>query len=146
EEELIARIHEATGDAAEVIMTIASSLAPVPKVGLLKYARNLYKANKAMVAAKRGSKLLNQFNSVESLIQGAGKFSRVKGAQQAFIKGDGSSIFKAISQGSVGRTMSGGYILKDGTILHNHLSTKTGIYTIDIHRSSGQIFKIRVTP
>ncbi|MEM0942168.1 MAG: hypothetical protein AAGI25_20610, partial [Bacteroidota bacterium] len=52
EEELIARIHEATGDAAEVIMTIASSLAPVPKVGLLKYTRNLYKANKAMVAAK----------------------------------------------------------------------------------------------
>ncbi|MEM6738244.1 MAG: HNH endonuclease, partial [Bacteroidota bacterium] len=52
EEELIARIHEATGDAAEVIMAIASSLAPVPKIGLLKYARNLYKANKAIVAAK----------------------------------------------------------------------------------------------
>ncbi|MEM9391995.1 MAG: hypothetical protein AAGA02_16065, partial [Bacteroidota bacterium] len=62
EEELIARIHEATGDAAEVIMAIASSLAPVPKVGLLKYARNLYKANKAIVAAKRGIKAIQAGN------------------------------------------------------------------------------------
>ncbi|MEM6738419.1 MAG: DUF2380 domain-containing protein, partial [Bacteroidota bacterium] len=61
EEELIARIHEATGDAAEVIMAIASSLAPVPKVGLLKYARNLYKANKAIVAAKSSNTVFRSF-------------------------------------------------------------------------------------
>ncbi len=54
----------------------------------------------ASTAATGGAKLLNQFNSVESLLQNAGKFSRVKGgAQQAFIRGDGASVFKTISQG-----------------------------------------------
>ena len=98
------------------------------------------------LGVKGDTKLLNQFNSAESLIKEAGELSPVKGGLQGFVKGDGASIFKAISQGSVGRTTRGGYILKDGTVLHNHLSTKTGIYTIDIHRASGQIFKIRVAP
>ena len=94
---------------------------------------------------KGGTKLLNQFNSVESLLQNAGKFSRIKGgAQQAFIKGDGASIFKAISQGGT-RQANGTILMKDGTTLFNHFSSKTGVYTIDINRAS-QVFKIRVTP
>lgn len=52
-----------------------------------------------VVAAKTSTKLLNQFNSAESLIQGAGKLSRVKGAQQGFVKGNVDDIFKSITQG-----------------------------------------------
>jgi hypothetical protein len=53
----------------------------------------------AGTAAKGGVKLLNQFNSAESLIQGAGKLSRIKGAQQGFVKGNVDDIFKSITQG-----------------------------------------------
>ena len=86
---------------------------------------------------------LNQFNSVESLIEGAGTLSKVNAGMQGFVKGDGASIFKALTQNAVGRTARGGYILQDGTILFNHFSTKTDVYTIDINKS-GQVFKIRV--
>lgn len=101
-------------------------------------------AIESRTAARGSTKLLNQFNSVESLIQGAGRFSPVKGAQQAFIKGDGASIFRAISQGGA-RQANGTVLMQDGTILFNHFSSKTGVYTIDINRA-GQVFKIRVTP
>jgi RHS repeat-associated protein len=96
--------------------------------------------------ASGGTKLLNQFNSVESLIQGAGNLTKVKAGMQGFVKGDGASIFKAISQNTVSRTAKGGYVLQDGTTLFNHYSTKTGLYTIDINKVSGEIFKIRIKP
>ena len=65
---------------------------------------------------------------------------------QGFVKGDGPSIFKAVTNGSIGTTSKGGLIMQDGSTIFNHLSTKSGIYTIDIHKASGQIFKIRITP
>ena len=106
---------------------------------------NSVASGSAANAAKGSTKLLNQFNSVESLLQNAGKFSRVKGgAQQAFVKGDGASIFKAISQGGT-RQANGTILMKDGTTLFNHFSSKTGAYTLDINRA-GQIFKLRITP
>jgi hypothetical protein len=95
-------------------------------------------------AAKTSTKLLNQFNSAESLIQGAGNLTKVKAGMQGFVKGDGASIFKAISQGGT-RQANGTILMKDGTTLFNHFSTKTGVYTIDINKA-GQIYKIRVTP
>ena len=95
-------------------------------------------------AAKGGTKLLNQFNSAESLIQGAGNLTKVKAGMQGFVKGDGASIFKAISQGGT-RQANGTILMQDGTTLFNHFSTKTGVYTIDINKA-GQIYKIRVTP
>jgi len=42
------------------------------------------------VGAKEGTKLLNQFNSVESLIQATDKLSPVKAGLQGFVKGDGA--------------------------------------------------------
>ena len=89
---------------------------------------------------KNTPKLLNQFNSVDSLLGNAGKFTRLKGGiQQAVIKGDGNSIFKAISQGGK-QLQSGAVKLSDGTILNKHLSTNTGQLTIDINKG-GQLFK-----
>ncbi|MEM6362743.1 MAG: hypothetical protein AAF731_21820, partial [Bacteroidota bacterium] len=52
EDILIERIHSAQTAAGNVIINVATTIAPVPKVGLLRYAGKLYKANKAMVAAK----------------------------------------------------------------------------------------------
>jgi len=94
---------------------------------------------------KESKALLNQFNNVESLIQGAGKLTKVNVGLQGFVKGDGANIFKTLTQDAVGRTARGGHVLKDGTILFNHFSTKTGVYTIDINKA-GQIYKIRVSP
>jgi len=110
-----------------------------------KGARTAATVGEVAEAAKGGTKLLNQFNSAESLIQGAGNLTKVNAGLQGFVKGDGQSIFKAITQGSVGTTSRGGIIMKDGTTLFNHFSTKTGVYTIDINKAS-QMYKIRVTP
>jgi hypothetical protein len=96
-------------------------------------------------AVKTSTKLLNQFNSAESLIQGAGNLTKVNAGMQGFIKGDGNSIFKAITNGSIGTTSRGGIIMPGNTTIFNHFSTKTGIYTIDINKA-GQMFKIRITP
>ncbi|MEA1786483.1 RHS repeat-associated core domain-containing protein [Arenibacter sp. GZD96] len=107
------------------------------KTGIKVGARSV-----ASSAAKTSTKLLNQFNSAESLIQGAGSLAKVKAGMQGFVKGDGASIFKAISQGGT-RQANGTILMQDGTTLFNHFSTKTGIYTIDINKA-GSVFKIRV--
>jgi len=111
---------------------------PLSLLKLLRNTRGLFKT------AKEGTKLLNQFNSSESLIHGAGNLTKVKAGMQGFVKGDGAAIFKAISQGGT-RQANGTILMKDGTTLFNHFSTKTGVYTIDINKA-GQIYKIRVTP
>lgn len=64
--------------------------------------------------------------------------------KQGFVKGDGAAILKAISQGGK-RQANGTILMKDGTTLRNHSSTKTGFYSIDINKA-GQIYKIRITP
>lgn len=100
------------------------------------------KALTTKTVVKTGMKLLNQFNSAESLIKGAGILTKVKGGMQGFVKGDGPSIFKAITNGGT-RQANGTILMKDGTTIFNHFSTKTGVYTIDINKA-GQIFKIRI--
>src|SRR5690606_19021222 len=104
--------------------------------GLEARALGLAGAGKAG-AARSSTKLLNQFNS-------AGNLTKVKAGMQGFVKGDGASIFKAISQGGT-RQANGTIFMQDGTTLFNHFSTKTGVYMIDINKA-GQIYKIRVTP
>jgi hypothetical protein len=93
-------------------------------------------------ATKTSTKLLNQFNSSESLIQGAGNLTKVKAGMQGFVKGDGTSIFKAVTNGGT-KQANGTILMQDGTTIFNHFSTKTGVYTIDINKA-GQIYKIRV--
>ncbi|MEN9677034.1 MAG: hypothetical protein RIS76_2930 [Verrucomicrobiota bacterium] len=97
----------------------------------------------AGLAAK--AKLLNQFNSAESLIQNAGSLTRLKGGvNMGTVIGDGEAIFNAISKG--GQTLPSGYVkMADGTIIGRHIATSTGQSTIDINQA-GQIFKIRVNP
>lgn len=94
--------------------------------------------------AQQEQKLLNQFNSVESLIDGAGNLTNVKAGLQGFVKGDGGSIFNVLIQNAAKQT-NGTYLLKDGTVLFNHFSTKTGVFTLDINKA-GIIYKIRITP
>ena len=86
----------------------------------------------------------NGFNSVESLIEGAGKLQPVKGAMQGFIKGDGNAIFKTLTQ--TGKPLPGGrFLLPDGTNIGKHFSSATGVFTINMNRA-GQLYKIRVSP
>ncbi|MDP3927940.1 MAG: RHS repeat-associated core domain-containing protein, partial [Bacteroidota bacterium] len=96
-------------------------------------------------AAKTSTKLLNQFNSAESLIQGAGNLTKVKAGMQGFVKGDGASIFKAITNGGTLQS-NGQYLMQNGTQIGSHLSKTTGAYTIHITPTVGKMTKIRITP
>jgi len=97
---------------------------------------------------KRGKgtiKLLNQFNSVESLIEKAGTLTRVKAGMQGFIKGDGLTIFNNLIKDATLQA-NGRYLLKDGTLLSYHISKKTGHFTIDVTSPiSKELTKIRFT-
>ena len=99
----------------------------------------------ALQAAKGAPKLLNQFNSAESLIQGAGNLTKVKAGMQGFVKGDGPSIFKAITNDGTLQS-NGQYLMKNGMQIGNHLSRTTGVYTIHITPTVGKMVKIRITP
>jgi len=99
-------------------------------------------SKEAMNAAEVGGEALTQFNSVESLLEGAGTLNKVKAGMQGFVPGDGASIFKTLIKNGT-KQANGTYILEDGTTLFSHFSTKTGVYTIDINKA-GQIFKIRI--
>lgn len=91
---------------------------------------------------KQSPKLLHQFNSVESLILGAGKLSRIKGAQQGFVRGNPDAIFKSISK--EGREISPNRVLlPDGTIITKYISSTTGVSTLQINKD-GRLFKIRI--
>jgi RHS repeat-associated protein len=93
--------------------------------------------------AGRGSvKLLNQFNSAESLISGVEKFSKVKGGVQGFVQGDGGSIFNAITQGAK-PLPNGRFLLSDGTNIGKHISAYSGDFTINMNRA-GKLIKIRI--
>ena len=94
------------------------------------------------VAAGVGKQSLNQFNSTESLIKGAGKLSPVKGGFQGFVKGDGASIFKNLTQGAK-PLPNGRFLLSDGTNIGKHFSSNTGAFTINMNRG-GKLFKIRI--
>ena len=96
------------------------------------------------VATRCAPRLLNQFNSVESLLQRVTTSPTKKGALQGFIRGDGEAIFRSITQGAQ-RMPNGTYKFTDGTTLFKHFSTNTGHFTIDINRA-GAIYKIRIMP
>lgn len=97
-----------------------------------------------VVAAKTSTKLLNQFNSAENLIQGAGNLTKVKAGMQGFVKGDGASIFKAITNGGT-LSPKGYYIMPNGTVISKYFSSTSGDFTIFINQGSNA-FKIRITP
>jgi hypothetical protein len=95
--------------------------------------------------ASASTKLLNQFNSVESLIESAAPtFTKVlkHGEIQGFIKGDANAIFKAITNG--GKTMTSGAVkMPDGTFIKLYQSTSRGINELHINLPS-QVYKIRI--
>ena len=97
-------------------------------------------------AAKGGTKLLNQFNSVESLISSSTfkQLGRSNKVLQTTIKGNGNNIFKTLSHGGQ-RLPSGAMKLSNGTTLFKHISKTTGEFTLDINKA-GQLYKIRINP
>ena len=98
----------------------------------------------ALQAAKGAPKLLNQFNSAESLIQGAGNLTKVKAGMQGFVKGDGNTIFKSITQGGT-LSSKGYYNMPNGTVISKYFSSTSGDFTIFINQGS-KAYKIRITP
>ena len=99
---------------------------------------------KGVNAAKTGTKMLNQFNSAESLIQGAGKLDRLSGGvRQGFVKGDADAIFKSITNGGTALP-SGAMKMADGTFIKLE-NASSGFRTIYINTPS-QYYKIRITP
>ncbi|MBK1442511.1 RHS repeat-associated core domain-containing protein [Parapedobacter sp. ISTM3] len=108
--------------------------------GPIKYFRLLQ-------AAKGGTKLLNQFNSAESLIKAAqptfGKALK-HGELQGFVKGNADAIFKSITNGGT-VLPSGAVQMSNGTIINMYNATSTGARTLFINTPS-QIYKIRITP
>ncbi|MCB9309914.1 MAG: hypothetical protein H6567_07655 [Lewinellaceae bacterium] len=95
-------------------------------------------------ATKTSTKLLNQFNSAESLIEGAGNLTKVKAGMQGFVKGDGPSIFKAITNGGT-LSPKGYYTMPNGTVISKYFSSTSGDFTIFINQGSNA-FKIRIIP
>jgi len=111
------------------------------KTGIKQSGKHLAKG----IVKKESKVLLNQFNSVESLIQGAGKLTKVKAGMQGFVKGDGPSIFNTITQG--GKLQSNGqYLMQNGMQIGNHFSKTTGAFTIHITPATGKMIKIRIMP
>jgi len=111
------------------------------KTGIKQSGKHLAKG----IVKKESKVLLNQFNSVESLVQGAGKLTKVKAGMQGFVKGDGPSIFNTITQG--GKLQSNGqYLMQNGTQIGNHFSKTTGTFTIHITPTTGKMIKIRIMP
>lgn len=96
--------------------------------------------------ARGGVKLLNQYNSVESLIN-AHTFKQLNKANQTLhtiIRGNGEAIFKTLAQGGK-RLPSGAVRLPDGTELFKHFSKKTGEFTLNINKA-GKLYKVRINP
>ncbi|MFZ4863991.1 hypothetical protein ACL9RF_17625, partial [Sphingobacterium sp. Mn56C] len=118
--------------------------------GIVDNNRNLIGGKQILYgdnAAKGGTKLLNQFNSAESLIQGAqstfGKALK-HGELQGFVKGNADAIFKSITNGGTALP-SGAMQMSNGNIIRMYNATSTGAPTIFINTPS-QIYKIRITP
>jgi len=125
------------GKAALGAIVAGASVAPLGRAGT---ALGLGERSAAVATTP---KLLSQFNSAGSLIQGAGELTRGKGgARIGAITGDGEAILGAITRG--GDTLRSGSVrMKDGTIIGKHVSDATGHFTIDINQG-GTIYKIRV--
>jgi len=118
--------------------TALDAIGFLPVIGVLKYGDEVGTLCKS-------TKLLNQFNSADSLIKNAGDLTRLKGGvKMGTVTGNGEAIFRAISNG--GQMLPSGYVkMADGTIIGKHVASSTGEFTIDINQA-GQIYKIRVNP
>jgi hypothetical protein len=115
------------------------------------YASTLNVGTKATTsAAKSSTKLLQRFNSVESLVGNAGKLQRLKGGlRQGTVQGNAGDIFKGLAQqyGAKVQTVGRETFFNAGNIrvgLHN-AAKGGGVPTIHIN-NAGQLFKIRITP
>ncbi|WP_024772342.1 hypothetical protein [Aquimarina macrocephali] len=107
-------------------------------------------AGRAGKVARGVPKLLQRFNSVESLVGNAGKLKRLKGGlRQGSIQGNANDIFKGLSQQYGAKIQINGaeMFFKSGDIrigLHN-AAKGGGVPTLHI-KNAGQLFKIRVIP
>jgi hypothetical protein len=94
-----------------------------------------------------GTKLLNQFNSAESIIEAAGPTFTIvlkHGELQGFITGDANVIFKSITNG--GTTLPSGAVkMSNGTFIKFYQSTSRGVNDLLIHTPT-QNYKIRINP
>lgn len=81
-------------------------------------------------AAEKTPKLLAQFNSVESLIENAGKLTRLKGGvREGFVKGNIDDVFSQLSRqyGAKIQTRSGETFFKSGSVrVGKHISRERG--------------------
>jgi hypothetical protein len=97
-----------------------------------------------------GSRLLQRFNSVESLVQNAGKLQRLKGGiRQGVIKGNPDDIFRGLAQqyGATIQTSGSKVFFQSGNLrvgLHSSIRGG-GTPTLNIN-NMGNLFKIRITP
>ena len=96
----------------------------------------------------RGStKLLQRFNSVESLVGNAGKLQRLKGGvRQGFIQGNADDIFKGLSQqygSKIQVSPKGNPFFTSGNMRVDLTGSSQGIRTLRVN-NGGRIFKIRV--
>ncbi len=97
------------------------------------------------IITNNSSKLLNQYNSVESMLGSVQDFQQLKGGVlQGSLRGNGESIFGAISQQGT-RLSSGAIQLPNGTVLFKYFSSTTQEFSIFI-KHAGQNFKIRINP
>jgi len=98
---------------------------------------------KIIEAVETSPKLLNQFNSSESLIESAQNIRILEdGTMQGFIQGNPEAIFNSITQNGV-RRPDGNFNLPDGTFIGKHFSTENNLFTIDINNGTN-IYKIRI--
>ena len=111
----------------------------VPRARIVQGAGKAVQAEQAAGKAVAGAKLFPQFNSVESIIQNAGKLVRLKkGVRQGWITGNADDIFKTLTQGGIVKP-DGRVLLKDGTLLSKHISKTTGQSTLDINKAGSSI-------
>ncbi|MBG6131248.1 RHS repeat-associated protein [Aquimarina sp. EL_43] len=126
------------GESANLQM---ESLSLIPGAGIV---------GRAGKVARGVPKLLQRFNSVESLVGNAGKLKRLKGGlRQGSIQGNANDIFKGLSQQYGAKVQINGaeMFFKSGDIrigLHN-AAKGGGVPTLHIKNAS-QLYKIRVIP
>ena len=121
--------------------------------GLVKLAQKAIKVVKAYRAARaagKGAAVVSRGNSpipksVDDLLQRAVESKPLArpGRSQLTVKGNNpNEIFKSLARNAteIGEDT---FKLKDGTVIHFHYSTKTGLSTIQIDRGKTKIVKVR---
>ena len=138
-------IHMITGT-AEVAMTfMGGQIVEAILVKAFPLANQGFIMLQARATGEAAAAAGKGITSVDDLLSSAGKLEKLKGGvQQGLVKGDATTVFQDMTKGAE-QLKSGAYKLSDGTILNSHISTTTGVSTIDINQA-GKIFKIRIEP